>query len=90
MTHIPTGLVVYCDETRSQNDNKLLAREEMQRRLTDRAQKAQAKKTNAKRVAQANPERSAKSFTWNMQRGTVTDHSSGQSWRHKDFARGKI
>lgn len=90
MTHKPTGLVVYCDETRSQSDNRLLARAEMERRLMERDRAAKAKKTNDTRKGQANSERSAKSFTWNMQRNTVVEHSTGQSWRLKDFARGKI
>lgn len=90
MTHKPTGIVVYCDETRSQGENRLLARAELERRLREKQQAAQAKKTNDTRKNQANSERSAKSFTWNMQRGTVVEHSTGQSWRLKDFARGKI
>lgn len=90
MTHVPSGLVVYCADSRSQHENKLSARTELERRLAVRADRRQAQATNEKRVAQVKAVRAAKTFTWNNQCGTVVDHESGRTWRMKDFVRGKI
>ncbi len=89
MTHVPSKIVVYCADSRSQYDNRMTARAEIERRLRERDEQRQARDVNAVRVAQANSERSAKSFTWNMQRNTVADHTTGKTWRLKDFMRGK-
>jgi len=90
ITHIPSGTVAYCAQTRSQYENRQRAEAELSRRITESKNAASAKRLNDHRASQAIAERSSRVFTWNVQRGTVVDHATGRSWRLKDFARGKI
>jgi len=81
---------VYCCDGRSQWENRLKARAELEQRLSQSADVEAASKLNADRASQVVADRSAKQFTWNMQRGTVVDHSTGRTWRLRDFQRGRI
>lgn len=89
LTHRPTGIQVSID-SRSQWNSRKLAREEMQKRLTKLAEESNKNEINSKRAIQINPERSAKSFTWNTQRNEVINHETGQKWRMSDLMKGKF
>jgi peptide chain release factor 1 len=78
MTHIPSGLVVSCQDEKSQFKNKAKALKILRARLYDKAVKEQQSEISQDRKGQVGSgDRSERIRTYNYPQGRVTDHRIG-------------
>lgn len=78
LTHLPTGLVVECQDERSQYKNKDKAMRVLRSRLFEAKQQAQADKIASERKSQVGTgNRSERIRTYNFPEGRLTDHRIG-------------
>ena len=92
VTHLPTGLVVTCQDERSQIKNRAKALKVLRARLYDmKLQEQQAKHAAQRRSQVSTGDRSAKIRTYNFPQGRVTDHRINLTlYRLADFLEGDI
>jgi peptide chain release factor 1 len=92
ITHLPTGLVVTCQDEKSQLKNKIKAMKVLRARLLDAAVKKQnAEISEARKSQVGSGDRSERIRTYNFPQGRVTDHRIGlTSYSLENFLNGEI
>lgn len=75
LTHIPTGIVVYCQEERSQHKNKEKAMRLLKARIAEAELEKKMKEiSNARSIQVGSGDRSERIRTYNYPQNRVTDH----------------
>jgi peptide chain release factor 1 len=78
VTHLPTGLVVSCQDEKSQHKNKAKALKVLRSRLLDLMQHEQQQQIAQERKSQVGTgDRSERIRTYNFPQGRITDHRIG-------------
>ena len=85
LTHLPTGIVVECQEERSQFKNRDKALKMLRAKLYDIKQREQSEQIAGERRAQVGTgDRSERIRTYNYPQNRITDHRIGLSLYHLD------
>ena len=75
ITHLPTGIVVECQDDRSQHRNKAQAMSVLAARINDAKQREQQQKIASQRKSLiGSGDRSERIRTYNFPQGRITDH----------------
>lgn len=92
ITHLPTNLVVTCQDEKSQHKNKAKAMKVLLSRLLDRQQLEQQSKISEERKNMVGSgDRSERVRTYNFPQGRVTDHRIGLTlYKLEQFLRGEL
>jgi peptide chain release factor 1 len=78
ISHLPTGMVVSCQDEKSQHKNKAKALKILRARLLDKARQEKQMEISEKRRTQVGTgDRSERIRTYNFPQGRVTDHRIG-------------
>jgi peptide chain release factor 1 len=92
ITHLPTGLVVTCQDEKSQLKNKVKAMKVLRARLLDKMVQEHNEKRSEERKSQiGSGDRSERIRTYNFPQGRITDHRIGLTlYRLENVMQGDI
>jgi peptide chain release factor 1 len=92
ITHLPTGLVVTCQDEKSQIKNRAKALKVLRARLLDKMTREQNQKRSQERKSQVGTgDRSGRIRTYNFPQGRVTDHRIGLTlYRLESILQGEL
>lgn len=92
LTHIPTGVVVECQQERSQHKNRDMAMKMLKTRIYEAAvREHESAIANRRKTLVSTGDRSAKIRTYNYPQGRITDHRIGMSiYNLEAFMNGEI
>lgn len=83
ITHLPTGIIVECQESRTQQQNRERAMEVLQAKLLYLLQEQKKERIDQLRREQiGSADRSEKIKTYNFPQNRLTDHRLGKSWHN--------
>ena len=85
ITHLPTGIVVSCQDGKSQNDNKAKAMQVLRARLLEKKrQEEEARQAGERKEKIGTGDRSERIRTYNFPQSRVTDHRIGLTLHRLD------
>jgi len=91
LTHYATGIVVQCQDEKSQHKNKAKALRVLKSRLYEAMQRAEHQKRAAQRRTQiGSGDRSEKIRTYNFPQNRVTDHRINRNWNLDQIIAGHL
>lgn len=92
ITHLPTGIVVTCQDEKSQLKNKNKGMKVLRARILDRMTREQDEKRSQERKSQiGDGDRSGRIRTYNFPQGRVTDHRIGLTlYKLENILQGEI
>lgn len=91
LTHKPSGVVVFCQEERSQLKNKQKAMKLLRSRLYDaQLQKAEAERAAERKSQVGTGDRNMRVRTYNFPQNRVTDHRINQNFSLESVMEGKL
>ncbi|NQT97099.1 MAG: peptide chain release factor 1 [Candidatus Marinimicrobia bacterium] len=92
ITHLPSGLVVTCQDEKSQHKNRAAALKVLRSRLLAQEQEKLAReRSDARKTMVSTGDRSAKIRTYNFPQGRITDHRIGfTAYRLEEYLDGDL
>jgi len=91
ITHVPSGVVVFCQEERSQHKNKSKAMKLLRSRLLDfEIQKQQEERAEVRRSQIGSGDRSQRVRTYNFPQNRCTDHRSQENYSLEKIVDGDL
>ena len=92
ITHLPTGLVVTCQDEKSRHKNKAKATRVLRARLKEKMEEEKEQEISEERKKQVGTgDRSERIRTYNFPQGRVTDHRIGLTlYKLQDVLNGDI
>ena len=88
VTHIPTGITETCQDSRSQYQNKVLAKERVMQRVTNLKEQAKHAKQNEIRKSLIQNPKIIR--TYSFVRNEVVDHRNKKHYPLREFLDGKV